>query len=375
MKIIRSCYDRSRGPSSIIALLCLALTGHAAALKTENVFLIISDGFRWQEVFTGAEEALMTAENGVKDRPALRARYWRETPEGRRQALLPFIWTEIALHGQLLGNQSKGSVVVVTNGKKFSYPGYNEIITGAPDPRIDSNGKHPNPNVSVFEWLNARAEFRGKVDILGTWDVFPYIFNIARSQLPIWPAWEPQFARYEIHPPAYVTALMRDTTPGWEDLTYDSFLAHAAEDCLKKRHPRVAFFGFGETDEWAHAGRYDNYLDSAHRVDDFVRRLWSEAQAMPQYRGKTTIILTADHGRGSGPVDWKSHGETTAGSEGDWIAVLGPDTPPLGERSDLETHTQSQIAATIAALLGQDYQKAFPNAGAPIKDLIRGANP
>ena len=38
----------------------------------------------------------------------------------------------------------------MTNGKKCSYPGYNEIFTGAPDPRIDSNDKKPNPNVTVF---------------------------------------------------------------------------------------------------------------------------------------------------------------------------------------------------------------------------------
>src|SRR5207245_8164745 len=33
-------------------------------LKTRNVFLIVSDGFRWQEVFNGAEEALMAKTNG-----------------------------------------------------------------------------------------------------------------------------------------------------------------------------------------------------------------------------------------------------------------------------------------------------------------------
>jgi hypothetical protein len=32
------------------------------AHKTENVFLITIDGLRWQEVFRGAEEALMTKE-------------------------------------------------------------------------------------------------------------------------------------------------------------------------------------------------------------------------------------------------------------------------------------------------------------------------
>src|SRR3954447_2595043 len=63
----------------------------AASPRTQNLFLIITDGFRWQEVFNGAEENLMTQENGgVKDVEAFRAQFWRPTPESRREALLPF---------------------------------------------------------------------------------------------------------------------------------------------------------------------------------------------------------------------------------------------------------------------------------------------
>src|SRR6266581_4829453 len=97
-----------------IALAFLILLSHAqaATLKTQNVFLIISDGFRWQEVFNGAEADLMTKEHGgVQDTNAIRAEFWRGTPEERREVLLPFFWTGIAKHGQLFGNQNKGSVV------------------------------------------------------------------------------------------------------------------------------------------------------------------------------------------------------------------------------------------------------------------------
>ena len=68
----------------------------------------------------------------------------------------------------------------------------------------------------------------------------------------------------------------------------------------RPRQPRVLFVGYGETDNWAHQGRYDLVLDSAHRFDDFVQQLWKTMQAMPQYRGSTTFIITTDHGRGSG---------------------------------------------------------------------------
>jgi hypothetical protein len=202
--------------------------------------------------------------------------------------------------------------------------------------------------------------------------VFPYIFNVERSRLPIWPAWESQFGDFEIRPPGFVTELRRDTVEMWHDLTYDSFLFHAAVHHVKQKRPRLVFVGFGETDEWAHSGRYDLYLHAAHQVDEFVRRLWETTQSMSQYRGKTTFILTADHGRGSGPQGWRDHGEKVDGAEADWIAVIGPDTPPAGERSEIRPVAENQIAATIAALLGEDYHSAFPRSGAPISELMSG---
>src|SRR5204862_6782784 len=156
----------------------------------------------------------------------------------RREALLRFFCSEISRRGQLFGKQNKGSLVTVTNGKKFSYPGYNEILTGAPDPRIDSNDKKPNANVTEFEWLNGRSNLRNHVAVFGTWDVFPYIFNIERSHLPIWPVWESKFGRYEIPPPQFVTDLLRDTTPVSQDVTFDSFLSHPAMNYVKPTQPR-----------------------------------------------------------------------------------------------------------------------------------------
>jgi len=346
-------------------------TVHAGELKTENVFLIISDGLRWQEVFNGAEEALMNKTNGgVKEVAQLKTNYWRSTPELRRAAVFPFFWNHIAQEGQLYGNQAQGSVASVTNGKKFSYPGYNELLTGHSDPRIDSNDKKPNPNITVFEWLGQQRRFQKRVVAFGTWDAVPYIFNHAPSGIPVWPPWEAKFEDRSIQPDPGLVSLVADTTPVFSDVILDSFLLHAAVDHIKQKKPRLAFIGFGETDEWAHAGRYDLYLESAHHMDHFVEVLWNTVQEIPQYRGKTTFIVSADHGRGSGLTGWKDHGEKVAGAEGIWIAVIGPDTPRLGERFHTAPVTQSQIAATVARLLGQDYQSAFPAAGAPIMDLF-----
>jgi len=85
----------------------------------------------------------------------------------------------------------------------------------------------------MVEWP---AAWRGRVSVFGSWDVFPYIFNCDRSRLPVWPAWEPRFAAEEIPARETIMALMRDTTPIWDDLTYDSFLFHATADYLHQKH-------------------------------------------------------------------------------------------------------------------------------------------
>lgn len=167
-----------------------------------------------------------------------------------------------------------------------------------------------------------------------------------------------------------MTSVRQDNFSLWDMMTYDGLLFHAALDYVKREKPRVAFIGFGETDEWAHEARYDRYLEAAYRGDDFIRRLWETTQAMPEYRGKTTFIITADHGRGSGPSDWKHHGANIVGAEADWLAVIGPDTPPLGEGSNTPPIYETQIASTIAALLGEVYKADVPKAGAAIGTLI-----
>jgi len=89
-------------------------------------------------------------------------------------------------------------------------------------------------------------------------------------------------------------------------------------------------------------------LRSTHDIDHFIEQLWNAMQSIPAYRDQTTFIVTADHGRGSGLTEWKDHGAKQKGSENIWIAIIGPDTQPLGERTNMGTITQSQIAATLA---------------------------
>jgi hypothetical protein len=343
----------------------------AGGRKTRNVIFVTTDGLRWQEVFGGADTRLLTRkEGGVMDVPACRKRFHFGAREDRRKALMPFFWNEIARHGQIFGDVTAGSEARVTNGKNFSYPGYNEMFTGRADPRIDSNNKIPNPNVSVLEWLNGQPQFRNKVAAFTSWDVFPFILNRERSGMRIVASWEgitgPGLSAEE----RMLARLIAETHRLWDECCYDSFTFHAALEYLKRERPRVLYIGLGETDEFGHAGRYDHYLEAAGRVDHYLETLWRTIQSLPEYRDATTLIVSTDHGRGNAPLDWKHHGVGTKGSDRIWLAVLGPDTPPLGVRSRMKTVTQSQIAATLSAALGFDFRTYAPQAAPPITDVL-----
>jgi Metalloenzyme superfamily len=340
--------------------------------QTRNVVLIVADGLRWQEIFTGADPGLLNSKDGgVWDKPEdLRKEFWRDDAAQRRAILFPFLWGTVAKQGQIFGNQNKASVGRVTNGMAFSYPGYNEMLTGFPDPKINSNEFGKNPNMTVFEWLNKHPEFHDQVAVFATWSTFKDIFNQQRSQLAMQVGWDEPYRGTVTPREEMLNQLYRETIQLDSEDVYDSFLQPPLLDFVKARHPRVLFVGYGETDNWAHAGRYDLVLHSAHEFDRFVQQLWETMQAMPEYRDQTTFVITTDHGRGSGLVEWKDHGVEQKGSENIWIAVLGPDTEALGERTSANPVTQAQIAATLAALLGKNYRSDVPAAAPPIEDIL-----
>jgi hypothetical protein len=359
---------------SVLPLLVLthlvALTGSAGATAptpgVENVVVVTLDGFRWQELFGGADEALLDDKaGGARDVPGLKRRYWRESATARREAVLPFLWGTVARQGQIFGNPERKAPARITNGLKFSYPGYSEMFCGFADPRIDSNDKKDNPNLSVLEFLNGRPAFRDHVEAVCTWDVFPSIFRSRRSGLPVHAGWKPLQAEMLTDRERFANQLMDWLPRYWPDNTFDVLTMEAARSALERRRPRVLFIGLGETDEWGHGRRYDLYLDAANKSDRFLAQTWESLQQMPQYKGKTALVVTTDHGRGSTRIDWTDHGKKVPGAEFIWIAVMSPITPAMGERENIEV-TQSQIAATIARLLGEDFNRVDPQIAQPL---------
>jgi hypothetical protein len=334
----------------------------------DNVILITLDGLRPEEVFSGADQRLIIPELGCKDPETWKQRYGGETAEIRRKRLLPFLWSRVEQSkAWIAGGFEYESRVEVTNGRYFSYPGYNELLCGFGDPGIDSNAKRYNENRTVLEFLNNMPEFVGSVQAFCSWDVFPFIINEQRSRIPVNAGWMPLTSGEPRHIET-LNLVAENLFHEWEAVRYDVFTASGAIACMKKEQPRVLYVSLGETDDWAHAGRYDRYMLTAEQNDGFIQKLWTASQEIPQYRDKTAFLVTTDHGRGDGREGWKNHGANLPGSERIWIAAFGAGFSSSGiDRGG--TYTQSQIAATVARLVGYALEKTDPRIASPLPIL------
>jgi hypothetical protein len=361
--------------SRVLAFLSIALVGGMAAMKmrpqrprTENVILVTLDGFRWQELFGGADSLLMGNRRYASDTAALRREFWARSAEQRRERLLPFTWSTIARQGQIYGDRSAGSRVNVTNRHRFSYPGYNEILVGRADPRIDSNDKRPNPNRTVLEVVHEQKDFRGKVAAFASWDVFPFILNEQRSGFPVNAGFESADGRELSARESFLNELQPQVHSPWSNVRLDAFTHNYALAYLKRKRPRLLYIAYGETDDFAHDQKYHFYLQAARRTDAFLRDLWTWIQADSEYRNRTTMIVTTDHGRGLGDR-WSDHGADVVGADEIWLLVLGPDTEPGRPSDRAGQFYQNQVASTVAALLSVRY-RPDPAAGPVLEPVL-----
>jgi predicted AlkP superfamily pyrophosphatase or phosphodiesterase len=245
------------------------------------------------------------------------------------------------------------------------------MFCGFADERIDSNAKKDNPNPSVLEFLDGRPGFKGKVAAFTSWNVFPSIFRAKKNGLLVQAGWVPLIDTPLSDRQKQINDSLAQLPRYWPDCAFDATTMQAAVEHVRRHKPRVLFVSLGETDEWGHGRRYDLYLDSAQKSDRFLAELWAELQADPQYRGKTNLIVLTDHGRGPSRADWTDHGKSIPTAEFIWAAALGPDVAPRGLRADVET-TQSQLAATVAALVGEDFRAFAPRAAAPLPVFADG---
>jgi hypothetical protein len=343
------------------------------AQQVENIIIITTDGFRWQEMFKGMDSAIA---NNPKfnqgDSSYIFETYWSDNEHERRKKLMPFFWNTIVNHGQIYGNRKLDNKVNNANPHWFSYPGYSEIMTGFADSTIDSNEFPPNPHITVLEFLNQQPKFKNKVAAFGAWNAFDRILNQQRSGMPVFSAFDTIGGKKPTPNEKLINAMMQDSfRPFGNAECLDVFTHYAAIEYLKTKKPKILYISYGETDEWAHHGYYRSYLDAAHLVDKWIKEIWTFVQSDPQYKNKTALFITTDHGRGDiNKSEWTDHGSGVADAYEIWFAAMAPNISPSGEQKNNVQLFQDQFAQTIAKLLGVTYKASHP-VSPEIKSVIK----
>ena len=363
-----------------LLLLCLAgcrPTPESTGLTTEFVFLVSADGLRHQELFNGIDPRLSDdthlESSGIENLEAFREQYWNEDSSARRHLLMPFFWSYLAGQGVILGNRDKGSAVHLKNPHRFSYPSYAEILNGQPQTAVDSNDRVFSPRPTLLEYL--REELGGtpyKSAAFASWDVFNWITMHTEGNIYCNAGYEPPPLEMNAPELERLSRLQFDMKTPWDTVRHDAVTLGLAIAYVKQFKPNFLYLALGETDDWAHERRYDRMVQMIRLFDDALRDLWSTLQSTEPYRGRTTLVVTTDHGRGQGLEDWTSHGSEVPGSEETWIAVFGPDTPNRGELQNIPAYTQSHIAATILRFYGLEVGRFNPEAEGPIEEAFEG---
>ena len=353
-----------------VLLLFAAIPVFGQQHKTKNVIIVSLDGYRWKELFQGADSAILFNKKYTPQDSGFLAQYWTPVASDRREKLMPFVWGQIAKNGQLYGNRDLGSLVNVRNKYWFSYPGRSETFCGYYDSLVNSNSYPDNPNENVLEFINRQKGYTGKVVTFASWDAVARIINRDRNGMLV-NIYGEDVKGSALTPVQEAMNALQHYMPNvlGDGERFDAMTYALTRAYMEADHPRVVYMDFGDTDEWAHGGKYDLYLDAAHKIDAMIGDLWKYLQADPFYKGETTILICCDHGRGYGG-GWTSHGSSIPHANETYLMVMGPDTPALGEVSTPGQIYQDQYAQTIAHLLGFQFTANHP-VGQPVKSVVR----
>ncbi len=123
---------------------------------------------------------------------------------------------------------------------------------------------------------------------------------------------------------------------------------HETEGIIENLAPHFLMMYLADVDSRGHSGDWDNYLSAITTADSIVGVLWDVLQADTAYAGKTTMMVTNDHGRHD--YNFSGHGDNCMGCRQIQFLAVGPDIH-VGLQSGVP-RTIPDITPTIGELLG-----------------------
>ena len=269
--------------------------------ETERVIVIVVDGPRWSET-------------------------WGDTT----LANIP-VRAQLRSQGVLLTN-------FYNNGPTYTNPGHTAICTGVYDP-IDNTGLElPHFPGILQEYL--RWTGKSGVSFLNT------------SKDKLWVLSQTSYASYEGGAVQIDCGVNGNGTGGYRA---DSITFQHVMQQLSSGIPEMMVINFKEPDTYGHASDSLGYVAAIQRTDQYVGSIVQLLQTHAAYAGKTTIIITNDHGRHT--AGWSTgyigHGDACEGCRHIEFLAISPD---FKQGVTISTpYEQRDIPATIAFLFGKPW--------------------
>jgi hypothetical protein len=146
----------------------------------------------------------------------------------------------------------------------------------------------------------------------------------------------------------------------------DELTFFMTKEIMNRFAPSLLVVNFWDIDI-AHYGAYSLYLEAIRRTDRLVHELWQHSQTLPEYRGRTTLVVVPELGRDS---DVAGNGFANHRSGDDscrrvWLVAVGAGVPVgVGTQRPIRT---SDVAPTVARILGFKMPECE---GRPLAELI-----
>jgi hypothetical protein len=292
--------------------------------ETSPVVVVALDGAMWQDV---------TGERGRELMPNLRAVVDREGVE----------LDEVYASG---GSQRRPNYV--------SLPGYTELFEGKRWTGCTDNFCPGATFPTIVDEIRAQHQAPTDVAVISSWERIAFASTVCsrnvvvssgtvRAQGSEWALAASDEMRQE-----YQAGRSADAYPGHGDYRPDRYTAPLALSYFRTYRPAFMFVGLGDTDDYAHRGDRRGYLNALQQADRFISGLVLEIARMGDRGKRTTVIVTADHGRSNGFV---GHGGEFPESSRTWLFAWGPRIAHARLSSGPVRHL-ADVAPTVREIVG-----------------------
>jgi hypothetical protein len=328
---------------------------------TIPVILVVLDGVRWQEVFSGVDPVLAASHHAGPVRDA--------------RTLLPSLYAALDTRGAAVGAPGHG--VIAASGPNFvSLPGYTEIFGGRSPDHCRDNGCAGASGPTIVDALRDRSRRDSDVAVIASWAPIGRAATAGSSRFVL------SAGRQDVVGGQFLTedpearrvledGARADPRPGHDSFRPDRFTADLALRYLEIWRPTFLFVGLGEPDEYAHDDDYRGYLGSLRAADAFFGRLFATLDRMGDRGRRSLVLVTADHGRGR---DYRDHGASRPESARVWLLAFGGPVHAQGFVEGPRPRRLADVAPTIRQVVGLPNEET-DGAGTPIFELLGEAQP